>query len=386
MAEGAGREERIDLIRGLCLLLIFAAHCNFSFSYALQQSRGFADASELFVMMAGMSAVLAYMPRDPRQGLPVRRILVRAFQIYRVHLALVAGLVALVLLPWPFGAGRFLIEDPGTLAAWQVESLRAAPLRFVADAALLVALPANLDILPLYVVLMGALPLLLALARRSVALLVAGSLALWLLAGATHADFVNRVQEGGHWHFDPLSWQWVLVLGLVLGLRLRRGLPPFPERPWLFRLAAAVALLSIPANFALQFTPAGLELQAREHALTALFVSKAFCGVLRLLDALAIVYLAWNLDIVRRACRAPWLEPVRAAGRHSLPVFACGLALSTVAQGVMAASAEVPLALQSALLILGTLVQLRLATRKEAARRERRRSAPRPPVSTSAAL
>ncbi len=384
MAAGPGRETRIDLIRGLSLLLIFAAHCNFGFSLAIQQSRGFADASELFVMMAGMSAALAYGPRGEGGSVPTGRILKRAFRLYAVHVLLVLALAVVVLLPSPLHSASFWITDPGTLAVWQVEPIRQEPGAFLIDALTLTALPADLDILPLYVALLAVLPLMLLLAGRSVKALLFLSAGVWLLAGATHADFANHAQPSGQWYFDPLSWQFVFVLGLSFGMAIKAGRDPFPYRPWLFRFASAFALLSIPANLVLHFTDWGQLLDGQAHALYALFLSKSFCGVLRLLDALAVVYLLWNIELVRRACHLPWLQPVLAAGRHSLPVFATGLVLSTAIQGLIASRIEVPLGLQIVLLLLGCGVQLGIA--KAFDRRRTAKAAPAPRPRASAAL
>ncbi|WP_376742649.1 OpgC domain-containing protein [Ensifer canadensis] len=48
------RESRIDLLRGVALLLIFVSHSEFTFSGLVQHSRGFADASDMFVLLAGV--------------------------------------------------------------------------------------------------------------------------------------------------------------------------------------------------------------------------------------------------------------------------------------------------------------------------------------------
>lgn len=384
MSEKGSRETRIDLVRGLSLLLIFAGHSNFVFSLGLQQSRGFADASELFVMMAGMSAALAYHPLQSRRAIPLRRVMARVAGLYGVHLLLVFALLAFVSLPSPSDPSRFLIENGDVLAVWGVSDFRPTPTHGV-DALLLRYMPADLDILPLYVAIMALLPLVILAEKVSGRLLLFGSAALWLVAGAAHLNFVNLAQANGHWFFDPLCWQFVFVLGFLSGIRVKLGLEPFPFRPPLFRLACAFALLSIPANLALQFTPFGRDLLARHHLLTAILVSKSFCGVLRLLDALAIVYILWNLALVRQAARARWLEPVRSAGRHSLPVFAAGLVLSTAMQGLMASGLKVPLLLQIVLLVLGCLAHFLVASHRERKRRTPAASAPPASVSTAAA-
>ena len=169
----------------------------------------------------------------------------------------------------------------------------------------------------------------------------------------------------------------MFVLGFLLGARLKRGREPLPFGRHAFALALLFVLVAIPANLVLHFTSLGGALVAEHHALTAAMVSKPFCGALRVLNALALVYVLWNLDAVRRLARAPVAEPLLVIGRHSLPVFAAGLVLSTAAQGLMASGLPASLPLQLALLIFGCLVQRRVGAWRERRRRlASRRPAP----------
>lgn len=60
-SSGAQRDLRIDFFRGLALLFIFIDHVpdNVLARFTLRNF-GFADAAEVFVLLAGFSAVLAY--------------------------------------------------------------------------------------------------------------------------------------------------------------------------------------------------------------------------------------------------------------------------------------------------------------------------------------
>jgi hypothetical protein len=62
------RENRIDLLRGLSLLLIFIGHAEFTFSPTFQQSRGFCDASEIFVLWPACPALWRTTVRMPGYG------------------------------------------------------------------------------------------------------------------------------------------------------------------------------------------------------------------------------------------------------------------------------------------------------------------------------
>jgi hypothetical protein len=349
----ARREIRIDFIRGLALLAIFVGHAGFDFSDAFQHARGFSDASELFVLLAGVSAALAYWRPsgfDPEAA--SAKTLRRALKLYGVHLATVAALLLVALLP-P------LAGTPAIIDALGLSGFHEAPLRNAAEALALSYMPGDLDILPLYVFLIVATPFLLALHERSRLLLISLSAALAFGVGALKLDFVNDAMPSRGWYFDPLSWQLVFVIGLVMGVALKSGRDPLPYRPWLFRLAAGAALLAIPANLLLHFVVTDLADSRLVHAL----VSKTFVGPVRLANALAILYVVWNLGWVKRLSADGALAPVFAAGRASLPVFVFGLGLSTACQIAMASGLDLPVAAQLCLAVAGCLAQLVLAVR-----------------------
>lgn len=352
------RENRIDLVRGLSLLLIFVDHANVSFSEALQQSRGFSDAAELFVMMAGMSAALAYHPATGRPDLwsVARRTLRRSLELYRVHLMLFAGLVtALVLLPLP--------HHETILAYWSLDLIAAEPLRYAGEALLLRYLPAELDILPLYIVLIAAIPLFFVVIDRSLRLALAASATLWLAAGLLHLNVTDLASRKDVWYFGPFSWQLVFVIGLVAGLRVRRGQPAFPYVRPLFLAALAFSLLAVPANLFVHFT--GLKDQPVLH----LLLSKTSEGPLRLINALAIVYVVFNLDALKRLSPEGWLRPVFAAGRNSLPIFVLGAILSDTITVLVIGTGGLPLWLDLSVIAVGVALQLAFSLYRDRARR-----------------
>ncbi|WAJ30407.1 OpgC domain-containing protein [Antarcticirhabdus aurantiaca] len=348
----ARREIRIDFIRGLALLAIFVGHAGFDFSDAFQQARGFSDASEIFVLLAGVSAALAYWRPsgfDPEAA--SAKTLRRALRLYLVHLAMVAALLLSVALP-PIASRPAIVAELG------LDTFGAAPVRNAVEIVLLSFMPGDLDILPLYVFLIVATPFFLALHERSRRLLLALSGGLALAFGALKLDFVNDAMPAGGWYFDPLSWQFVFVIGLCIGVGLKRGRDPLAYRPWLFRLAATFVLTAIPANLLLHFVFTEISSSHLVHAL----VSKTFVGPLRLANALALLYVLWNLSAVKRLTADGALAPVFAAGAASLPVFVFGLALSTLCQMLMASEVAIPLAAQACLAVGGCLAQLVLAT------------------------
>src|SRR5689334_15109109 len=156
------RELRIDLFRGLALWLIFVDHVSPDLlSWFTIRSYGFSDAAEIFIFISGYTAALVYGRAMLKSGFVIAsaRILKRVWQIYAAHLLLFMILVATVSyiavgLDKPFYAREMEIEEfirqPGTTM------IQAVLLRYR---------PLNMDVLPLYTLLMFFLPLILLLIR-----------------------------------------------------------------------------------------------------------------------------------------------------------------------------------------------------------------------------
>lgn len=352
----APRETRVDLIRGICLLLIFVGHSHFVFSALIQEGRGFSDASELFVLLAGFSCALAYAVRGAGsrpKAVQAGRATRRAVTIYAVHVALVSALMRLAAL------GALFHHRAQALAALRippVENLAAA----YGKALLLGFMPGELDILPLYVVLLLALPIAGFLLRRSSRLLLLASAALWIASGMLRLNLPNGASLQGHWYFAPLSWQFVFVIGLALGWRAKRGLDPLPFHRGLYLAAWAFALAAVPMALALHLELFGPDL-LQTGAMRTL-AGKTHAGPLRLLNAVAILYALWHWQPFNRWARSATAGPVLAAGRNSLPVFALGLVLSSALSVPPALGLALPLAAQIALCLAGIAAQLAFAT------------------------
>ncbi len=360
----AAREDRIDLIRGVSLLLIFIGHSHFVFSGSFQNARGFSDASEFFVLLAGMSAGLAYYRPQLSFLAQCKAPLLRALKLYRTHVAMVLAFVAASTLAGPAMWGVL----GGSLYA-MLSDFWLHPVMSTAQVLTLTYAPGNLDILPLYCFLLAMFPLAVALRQRFPERVVLGiSGLIWLVAGITHANLPNVAVSTQVWDFDPLSWQFIFVIGACLGIRLREGKAIFPYNRLLF--GACVGLLSVSAPLAL-LIHYGLLI---DHASAAyrLLLSKTMLGPLPLVHCLAGLYVLWNLDAVRKLGSVGWLQPVYAAGRNSLPVFVTGVFLSALVNAFMALEGTTPVAEQLLLLVIGVLAQLTYAEWLDGRRRSGR--------------
>lgn len=349
------REQRIDLLRGLCLLLIFVGHAEFSFSEGLQNARGFSDASEIFVVLAGISAVLAYFKRG--EGPSFVRPWRRAGRLYSVHMLLFV-LKALA-------AGALIaIASPYALPL-DMNGFWADPLGRLPGVLSLTYLTYNLDILPMYMALLIIAPFAMWLHQRAPIALIALSGLVWLAAGLGHLNLPNDAVALGVWFFDPFSWQILLVFGILLGMRIKAGKPMLPYHPLVFWPAVAFCLVAMPVAYLAHFEMIATPFGSHYHEV----VSKTNVGPLRLLNVAALLYVLWNLRVVEGAAHAPSLSLLRAAGRHSLAVFATGIALSNLCAAVMKVHPDMPLAPQFLAMILGCALLLGLARGLENRRR-----------------
>lgn len=343
------REARIDLLRGVCLLLIFVGHCDLFLSDAFQHSRGFSDAAEFFVLLAGMSAGLAYYRPSIsliEQAVPVWR---RLRVIYGTHI-----LVSLV-----FASAALL----NSRAAWlqirdgQYDSFAHIgdhPIYFLTHLVDLSFAPGELGILPLYCVLLGILPMLIVLrARWGETIVLSVSVLAWTVAGLTRINLPNVAAMTGHWYFDPLSWQLLFVLGFCLGVRMRQGEAILPMRRDLFTICVAFLAISIPLELLFHFE---VFFSLDSHIYHAL-ASKTMLGPLPLVHVCAAVYVLWNLEVIKRTLSVRWLRPFCVLGRNSLPVFVCGLFAATVINALLTLQSHISVALHLLLLAIGIAIQ-----------------------------
>ena len=156
---GAERELRLDLFRGLALWLIFIDHLPPNLlTWFTIRNYGFSDATEIFIFISGYTAAFVY----GRAMLERRRR-----HRHRAHPA--PGLADLRRprlpvhdLPRPRSpTSRPASRTRSTPKRWEIMDFLKQPDVTIVQALLLRFRPVNMDALPLYIVLMLALPLIL---------------------------------------------------------------------------------------------------------------------------------------------------------------------------------------------------------------------------------
>ena len=156
--ENKSRDIRLDAVRGLLLILMAGVHVPTPVSHFLQEPLGFMSEAEGFIFLsaclAGFAYGRTYLQAD--WAAMARRIWKRTRKIYFIHLAV---LLPGVLIAWMFASQL-------TPLANHFHDFLLHPLGALALIPLLLHQPPLFDILPFYVILLGATPWLLGIARR----------------------------------------------------------------------------------------------------------------------------------------------------------------------------------------------------------------------------
>ncbi|WFU21322.1 OpgC domain-containing protein [Bradyrhizobium sp. CB1717] len=203
-----GRDLRLDLFRGVANWAIFLDHIPDNVvNWITTRNYGFSDAADLFVFISGYTASFVYARMMLDRGFIVgaTRLTKRVWQLYVAHIILfVIYIASISYLALRFGDSDMINEfNVAGLVDNATETLRQGLfLRFK---------PLNLDVLPLYIVLMGLFPPVLWFMLRKPDLTMALSIVLWL--AARHFGWNLTAYPAGQWYFNPYCWQVLFVFG-----------------------------------------------------------------------------------------------------------------------------------------------------------------------------
>lgn len=325
------RSLEIDIFRGLALIFIVVDHISGGvLAWTTLRNFAIADATEVFVFLAGVVTVMAYGNIAARRGVEEadRRFLRRSGEIYRAFVvtALLMFACGALLLWWQL--------DTPSLGSSQVKAFVAAPWRSLWEVITLQRQPFLSDILPMYAFFALLAPLAIRLARYSWVQLLSVSVGIWLLA-PWFGQYLPSVTMP-HWAFNPLGWQLVFVLGLIAGMY-----PTLPERP-----AAPVRRFITVAACVVALLAAVFSLFSYHQAIREIFLpmwfekgiatfSKPNASAVRIASFLAIAWLMYG--VVRRGWLQPLfrrMQPVAVVGRNGLVCFVGGAVISILAEAL----------------------------------------------------
>src|SRR3954453_6341240 len=209
----AGRDLRVDLLCGLANWSIFLDHIPHNIVNLITlRNFGFSGAADLFIFVSGYAVAMVYAKMIAERGFVVgaTRIFKRVWQLYAAYIVLFAIYTVSI------GHIAKTYAVPDILDQFNVETMVDHPVRTLANGLLLRTRVLNLDMLPLYIVLLWAFPPVLWGLMRKPGLTLAGSVAPYLAArqfGWNLPSFPD-----GSWYFNPFRWQLYFVLGAWLAL------------------------------------------------------------------------------------------------------------------------------------------------------------------------
>lgn len=325
----AGRDVRVDFFRGLALWWIFTDHIPNNF-FAQFSLRNFAlcDSAEVFVLLAGYGAGLAYGRSMDRNGW----LFSGADTLKRVWTLYVAHIFLFVVFSAQVSFSAVALNRTDYLDEIHLDVLGEEPYRAMFEALTLHFQPAYLDILPMYIVLLAAFALTLPLLHRP-HILLASSFGLYAIARFYGLNLPSW--QGGGWYFNPLTWQLLFTIGAIMAY-----VRPKQPSPRVTRLidwcSGIIVVFGVLMQWVVWEHQAVLTHAPVTLAKLLLQVDKEGLHPFRLTSILA---LAW---IVSRQVPASatwlqrrWAAPFVLCGQHSLPVFCVGIFLSFLGRLIM---------------------------------------------------
>ncbi|MDI1266829.1 MAG: OpgC domain-containing protein [bacterium] len=326
---GRGRNLHLDFLRGVANFAIYLDHIpNNVMNWVTSRNYGSSDAADLFVFVAGYTAAFVYARMMVDRGwiFAATRIFKRVRQLYIAHILLLVIYMVTV----GHLAGAYNVS--GIVSEFNLEGLIARPVETLTQGLLLNFRPLNLDILPLYIVLMASFPPVLWIMLRKPDLVLGLSLVLYL--AARHFGWNLAAFPDGNWYFNPFCWQLPFVFGAWFalgGAGEARGV--IHSRPVLY---GGIGYLA----FSFAMTLAGL-FPALGAMLPPSLLDAFNPGDKTDLTPYRVAHFVVIAFLVIRLVPETWLDlkwkifdPVIKCGQ-SIAVFCVGLLLSFVAQFVL---------------------------------------------------
>jgi hypothetical protein len=320
-----GRDLRLDLFRGLANWAIFLDHIpNNAVAWLTARNYGLSDAADLFVFISGYTAALAYSKAMRRDGFLAAavKLMRRVWQLYVAHILLFVVYVAAI------GWVAETYRHSHLLDEFNVAGLIANPIAYLTEGLLLKFKPLNMDVLPLYIVLMAFFPMILRAMLNWPNATLLCSLVLYLFA--RQLGWNLPAWPNGVWYFNPFAWQLLFVLGAwcaLGGVDQVRWFLTSRIALWfcIFYLGFAF-IVSVPQNLGLQISAlAWLSDSLASHDKTNLAPSRVVHFTALAILMTRLIPRDWP------ELRHPIMRPMMLCGRRSLEVFCVGIFLSFVA-------------------------------------------------------
>lgn len=320
------RDLRLDLVRGIGQWMVFLDHIPYDIvSWLTLRNYGFSDAAEFFVFISGYTAGFVYGPAMANGQFlaATKRLLKRAWQLYVAHIFLFLFFVAQI----SRAARRF--DNPMYGNEYNIFLFLERPDIMIGQTLMLKFKPVDLDVLPLYIVLVLALPAILWGLVKSPRLTLLGSAIFYALA--RYFDWNLPSYPGGNWYFNPFAWQLLFVFGVWCGLNGAAEIGALIRS----RAALILALIWIAFSFVIVMTwhiPV-VDAMVPKWLIKIIYpIDKSDLDLFRLVHflALAVVFVRY-IPRDWPGLRSILARPLVLMGQHSLPIFCLGVFLSFAA-------------------------------------------------------
>jgi hypothetical protein len=349
------RDLRLDLFRGVALWGIFLDHIPENIvNWLTIRNYGFSDATEIFIFISGYTAAFVYGRAMHERGFVVAsaRILRRAWQIYVAHIFLFTIFLAEI----AYVAGTF--DNPLYAEEMRILDFLKQPDVTIFEALILKFKPVNMDVLPLYIVLLVLFPPMLFVLLRRPTLALAGSALVYVLTWSF--DFNLPAYPNGVWFFNPFAWQLLFVFGAWCALGGAHRLSAVLRSPVILAIAIAYLVFAFAITLTWYVEPLG-------HFVPSWLsdwmypIDKTNLDVLRFAHFLALATI--TVRFVPRdwpGLRSPILQPAIRCGQHSLEIFCLGVFLAFAGQFVISEYSGGPL-IQVAISLIGIMIMVAIA-------------------------
>jgi hypothetical protein len=346
------RDLRLDLFRGIALWLIFLDHIPENVvNWFTIRNYGFSDATEIFIFISGYTAAFVYGRAMRERGYLIAsaRILRRAWQIYVAHIFLFTIFMAEI----AYVAATF--DNPLYAEEMNILDFLKQPDVTIFQALLLKFKPVNMDVLPLYIVLLLLFPPALAMLMWQPAFALAASALLYVLTWTF--DWNLPAYPNGVWFFNPFAWQLLFVFGAWCALGGAKRLAPVLQSRAILAVAIAYLAFAFVITLTWYIEPLG-RLVPNWLSEWMYPIDKTNLDVLRFAHFLALA--AVTVRFVPRdwpGLKWPILQPAIRCGQHSLEIFCLGVFLAFAGQFVISEYSGGPL-IQIAISITGILIMI----------------------------
>jgi hypothetical protein len=299
----------LDVLRGLMLVIMTFDHLEGPIKSITFQPLGFVSAAAGFIYLSGYVYGLVYTRKYIETDFKtiIGKSFRRATVIYAYHFLI----LIVVLIPYLLGL----------YASVSLVQFREQPLQSLILFLLLLFQPANMDILPMYIIFILAAPFVLKSidsGKWKLVFILSGLL--WLINQVPFVQYTRYDNESNLLnlgYFNIFCWQLIFFSGLFFGNAKATRRPLLPVKKWVILLAGHGLMFFIMVKYSPE--------NSIVYRAVAYFSDRSTLGILRIINFACIAYLIYAITIKSSfQFSSKWLAGL---GCHSLQVFSYSVCL-----------------------------------------------------------